>query len=62
MKANKIREYKFENLLENNLKNKEFREEYQNLEKEFVSAEEVIKLRIKKNMTPQRNVSVSFQA
>jgi DNA-binding XRE family transcriptional regulator len=51
MKANKIREYKFEDLLENNFKNKKFREEYENLDREFVLAEEVIKLRIEKNMT-----------
>jgi hypothetical protein len=51
MKANKIGEYKFEDLLETNLKNKEFREEYENLEKEFSLAEEVMRLRIEKNMT-----------
>jgi predicted nucleotidyltransferase len=33
MKANKIREYKFEDLLKNKMKNKLFREEYENLEK-----------------------------
>jgi DNA-binding Xre family transcriptional regulator len=51
MKANKIREYKFEDLLESKLKNKFFREEYENLGKEFALAEEVIKLRLEKNMT-----------
>jgi DNA-binding Xre family transcriptional regulator len=51
MKANKIREYKFEALLKSKLKNKVFREEYESLEKEFALAEEVIKLRLEKNMT-----------
>jgi DNA-binding Xre family transcriptional regulator len=51
MKVNKIREYKFKDLLESKLKNKYFREEYENLEKEFALAEEVIKLRLEKNMT-----------
>jgi DNA-binding XRE family transcriptional regulator len=56
MKANKIREYKFEDLLKNKLKNKFFREEYENLEKEFDLAEGVIKLRLEKNMT-QKNLA-----
>jgi DNA-binding Xre family transcriptional regulator len=51
MTVNKIREYKFESLLEEKLKEKEFRKEYESLEKEFVLAEEVIKLRLEKNMT-----------
>jgi DNA-binding Xre family transcriptional regulator len=51
MKTNKIQEYKFEDLLKSKLKNKIFREEYENLEKEFALAEEVIKLRLEKNMT-----------
>jgi DNA-binding Xre family transcriptional regulator len=56
MKANKIREYKFEDLLKGKLKDKIFREEYENLEKEFALAEEVIKLRLEKNMT-QKDLS-----
>ncbi|MDR1316603.1 MAG: helix-turn-helix domain-containing protein, partial [Spirochaetales bacterium] len=51
MAANKIREYKFESLLEEKLKTKEFRKEYESLEKEFMLAEELIKLRLEKNMT-----------
>jgi hypothetical protein len=35
MKANKIGEYKFEDLLETNLKNKEFREEYDALDEYY---------------------------
>jgi DNA-binding Xre family transcriptional regulator len=59
MKANEIREYKFENLLENNLRNKEFREEYENLDREFMLAEEVIKLRIEKNMTQKELANIA---
>jgi DNA-binding Xre family transcriptional regulator len=51
MMTRKIREYKFESLLDEKLKEKEFREEYESLEREFVLAEEVIKLRLEKNMT-----------
>ena len=51
MNASKIKEYKFENLLKKKLKDKNFREEYEKLEKEFVLAEEVIRLRLEKNMT-----------
>jgi DNA-binding Xre family transcriptional regulator len=51
MRDHKIREYKFESLLEEKLKEKEFRKEYESLEKEFALAEEVIKLRLEKNMT-----------
>jgi DNA-binding XRE family transcriptional regulator len=51
MMVNKIREYKFEALLEEKLKEREFRKEYESLEKEFALAEEVIKLRHEKNMT-----------
>ena len=51
MKTNKIREYRFESLLEEKLKDREFLKEYENLEKEFVLAEEVMKLRLEKNMT-----------
>jgi DNA-binding Xre family transcriptional regulator len=51
MNASKIKEYKFENLLEKKLKDKSFREEYEKLEKEFALAEEVIRLRLEKNMT-----------
>jgi DNA-binding Xre family transcriptional regulator len=59
MKANKIREYNFEDLLETNLKNKEFREEYENLEQEFSLAEEVIRLRIEKNMTQKELAKIA---
>jgi DNA-binding Xre family transcriptional regulator len=51
MGTNNIREYKFENLLEKKLKDKEFRKEYENLEKEFVLAEEILRLRLEKNLT-----------
>ncbi|MDR0623583.1 MAG: helix-turn-helix transcriptional regulator [Treponema sp.] len=51
MKTDKIREYRFESLLEEKLKNQDFLAEYENLEKEFVLAEEVMKLRLEKNMT-----------
>jgi DNA-binding Xre family transcriptional regulator len=49
--TNKIKEYRFSELLKENLKNKEFKDEYDKLEKEFALAEEVIRLRIEKNMT-----------
>jgi DNA-binding XRE family transcriptional regulator len=50
-KTNKIKEYGFSELLKEKLKNKEFQDKYDKLEKEFVLAEEVIRLRIEKNMT-----------
>jgi DNA-binding XRE family transcriptional regulator len=59
MKANEIREYKFEDLLETNLRNEEFRKEYENLEKEFSLAEEVIRLRIEKNMTQKELAKIA---
>jgi DNA-binding Xre family transcriptional regulator len=59
MKTNKIQEYKFKDLLENNLKNKEFRKEYENLEKEFVLAEEIIQLRLEKNMTQKELAKIT---
>ncbi|GBR77169.1 hypothetical protein NO2_1598 [Candidatus Termititenax persephonae] len=47
----RIKGYKLERLLRNELKNKSFRREYDSLAEEFQLAEEVIKLRIKKNMS-----------
>ncbi|MFP3041380.1 helix-turn-helix domain-containing protein [Treponema primitia] len=51
MKTTRITEYKFEDLLEKKMKDVEFRQEYERLDKEFELAEEIIKLRIEKNMT-----------
>jgi DNA-binding Xre family transcriptional regulator len=51
MKENKIREYKFEDMLVEKLQEKNFREEYEKLGKEFALAEEVISLRLEKHMT-----------
>jgi DNA-binding Xre family transcriptional regulator len=59
MDTKKIREYKFEDLLETNLRNKKFQEEYKNLEKEFALAEEVIKLRLEKNMTQKELAEIA---
>ncbi|MDR3249059.1 MAG: helix-turn-helix domain-containing protein [Treponema sp.] len=59
MKGNKIREYKFEGMLAEKLRDKEFRDEYESLEKEFALAEEVIKLRIEKHMTQKELAEIA---
>jgi DNA-binding XRE family transcriptional regulator len=41
----KTKEYKYSDLLKNELKNKEFKKEYEALEEEFLLAKEIIKLR-----------------
>ena len=51
MKVNELKEYRFDDLLKQKLKNKAFRTEYENLGEEFKLAEEIIKLRLEKNMT-----------
>ncbi len=52
-KENRImkRTYKYGKLLNNELKDPEFRKEYEDLEEEFEIAEEVIKLRLKAGLT-----------
>ena len=45
------RTQKYKNLLNKELKNSEFRKEYEDLEEEFEIAEEVIKLRLKSGLT-----------
>jgi DNA-binding Xre family transcriptional regulator len=47
----KMKEHKFEDLLQDALKNDIFRTEYEALEEEFQLAEEVIRLRAGKNMS-----------
>jgi DNA-binding XRE family transcriptional regulator len=51
MKVNELKEYHFEDLLKQRLKNKVFRNEYADLAEEFELAEEIIRLRVEKNMT-----------
>ncbi len=45
---------KYEDLLRESLKNKEFKKEYENLEDEFELAKEVISLRQKKRLTQKQ--------
>jgi DNA-binding XRE family transcriptional regulator len=45
---------KYEDLLRESLKNKEFKNEYENLEDEFELAKEVISLRQKKRLTQKQ--------
>jgi DNA-binding XRE family transcriptional regulator len=45
--------YKFDDLLAKEMKDPEFRQEYEALGKEYALAEEVMKLRLSKNMTQQ---------
>jgi DNA-binding XRE family transcriptional regulator len=45
---------KYEDLLRESLKNKEFKKEYENLEDEFELAKEVITLRQKKHLTQKQ--------
>jgi DNA-binding Xre family transcriptional regulator len=59
MKENRIREYKFEDMLAERLQEKNFREEYENLGKEFALAEEVIKLRLEKHMTQKELAEIA---
>lgn len=47
----KIKSYKFENLRKKELKDKEFKNEYDSLEKEFSLAKEIIELRKLNNLT-----------
>ncbi|GHU74549.1 hypothetical protein FACS189450_15200 [Spirochaetia bacterium] len=46
-----MKEYKFGDLLKSELKNEQFRKEYEQLEDEFNLAEEVLKLRQKQNLS-----------
>jgi predicted transcriptional regulator len=46
-----MKEYKFEDLLESEMKNEHFRKEYKQLEEKFSLAEEVIKLRQEQNLS-----------
>jgi DNA-binding XRE family transcriptional regulator len=46
-----IKSYKFESILKNELKNKDFKAEYDSLDEEFSLAKEIIKLRKKNNLT-----------
>jgi predicted transcriptional regulator len=47
----KTKEYKFDDLLEEAMKDEVFRKEYESLNEEFQLAEEVIRLRMEKNMS-----------
>jgi DNA-binding Xre family transcriptional regulator len=46
-----MKEYKFEDLLESEMKDAQFRKEYEGLEDEFSLAEEVLKLRQEQNLS-----------
>ncbi|GHU88868.1 hypothetical protein FACS189476_06730 [Spirochaetia bacterium] len=46
-----MKEYKFGDLLKSELKDEQFRKEYEQLEDEFNLAEEVLKLRQKQNLS-----------
>jgi predicted transcriptional regulator len=46
-----MKTYKFDDMLKEQLKNSEFRKEYEALKEEFEVAKEVIRLRIKAGMT-----------
>lgn len=46
-----MKSIKFQKLLQDELKNPEFRKEYNSLEEEFSVAEDIIKLRTKKGIT-----------
>jgi predicted transcriptional regulator len=46
-----MKEYKFGDLLKSEMKNEQFRKEYEQLEEEFYLAEEVIKLRQEQNLS-----------
>ena len=48
---NKFKSYKFDEILENELKNPDFKKEYNALEKEFSLAKEFIALRKKENLS-----------
>ena len=50
----KIKAYNFDTLLKKELKNPEFRKEYNALEEEFTLAREIIRLRIAKKFTQKR--------
>jgi predicted transcriptional regulator len=52
-----MKEYKYKDLLKNELKNKEFKKEYQALEEEFLLAKEIIKLR-KINKLTQKELAI----
>ena len=47
----KIKAYNYNELLKEELKDPEFTKEYNNLEEEFTIAKEIIRLRLKANMT-----------
>jgi len=47
----KMRTYNFDELLEKELKDKKFKKEYEQLEKEFFLSKEVIQLRKEQNLT-----------
>jgi predicted transcriptional regulator len=46
-----VKEYKFGDLLKSEMKDEQFRKEYEQLEDEFNLAEEVLKLRQKQNLS-----------
>jgi DNA-binding XRE family transcriptional regulator len=46
-----MKEYKFEDLLKDEMQNEQFRKEYEQLEDEFYLAEEVLKLRQEQNLS-----------
>jgi ribosome-binding protein aMBF1 (putative translation factor) len=47
----KMKAYRYDDMLKQELKNPEFRKEYESLEEEFELAKQVIDLRLKKGMT-----------
>ncbi len=47
----KMKEYKFEDLLKESLRNEDFKNEYDSLEEEFKLSKEVMELRKTKNLT-----------
>jgi DNA-binding XRE family transcriptional regulator len=49
-----MKAYKYDELLKEQLKNPEFRKEYEALDEEFEVAKQVIELRLKRKMTQQQ--------
>ncbi len=55
----KIKAYRFEDLLKEEMKDKNFKKEYEALEEEFQLAEEVIKLRTEKNISQKELAQIA---
>jgi DNA-binding Xre family transcriptional regulator len=58
-KMKKIKEHKFDDLLKEAMQNEQFRKEYEKLEEEFQLAEEVIKLRVEKNLSQKELAKIA---